>query len=265
MKGKCISIHSFRGGTGKSLLAANLALIYAKRGLRVALLDLDFRAPSLVGVFSKALKVPVECWLNDYLDGRCSSANSLVDVSGVYGLTGQLFVGLANPNVDVIKNMGEKSRSWETSSVRKLFSLRSKIFEEMGFDFCFYDTSPGIQYTSVNATLSSDLSIVVTTVDSFDLKRTEDMIRELYDAFEKKVVVLLNKVFPEPRGSVDVAREEAMRQVELVLGRRVLGAIPCYCDVLRADRSTILSVENPNHPFVKDLEVVADELEKQLK
>ena len=46
--GKSISIHSSRGGTGKTLLATNLAVLYAQSGLNVALIDLDFRAPSLM-------------------------------------------------------------------------------------------------------------------------------------------------------------------------------------------------------------------------
>ena len=77
MNKKCISIHSSRGGTGKSLLATNLAVLYAKKGLNVALLDLDFRAPSLEGIFSKAIPNPVDCWLNDYLNGRCSPQHAL--------------------------------------------------------------------------------------------------------------------------------------------------------------------------------------------
>ena len=166
MKSKCISIHSSRGGTGKSLLATNLAVIYAKKGVNVALLDLDFRAPSLEGVFSKIIKNPVECWLNDYLNGRCSVEDATVDISGNYSLKGKLLVGLANPNLNVMRNMAEKSRAWEVSAIKRLFSLRSYLFEKMKIDRVFLDTSPGVQYMSVNAAVSSDLSLVVTTLDS---------------------------------------------------------------------------------------------------
>ncbi|MCX8182203.1 MAG: P-loop NTPase [Candidatus Methanomethyliaceae archaeon] len=38
--GKFITIHSFKGGTGKSYLSVNLSTIYALRGKKVALLDL---------------------------------------------------------------------------------------------------------------------------------------------------------------------------------------------------------------------------------
>ena len=59
-KGRVISIHSSRGGTGKTVIATNLAAIYANKGLNVALLDLDFRAPTLAAVFSKTIKRPIK-------------------------------------------------------------------------------------------------------------------------------------------------------------------------------------------------------------
>ena len=85
------------------------------------------------------------------------------------------------------------------TAVKRLFSLRSTLFSDMNIDCCIFDTSPGIQYTSINAVVSSDISVVVTTLDSLDLKGVENMLVELYDAFAKRTVVLINKVFPETR------------------------------------------------------------------
>ena len=55
-----ISVHSFRGGTGKSNTTANLAVVYARRGMRVGVIDTDFfrdlrsRAAELRGVIRDA-------------------------------------------------------------------------------------------------------------------------------------------------------------------------------------------------------------------
>jgi len=158
--------------------------------------------------------------------------------------------------------MMEKSRAWEVSAIKRLFALRSNLFEEMNIDCCFFDTSPGVQYMSVNAAVSSDLSIVVTTLDSLDLTGTENMLHELYDAFEKKTVIVINKFFPEVRAPNNERKQDAIKRVEETLGRSVLGAIPCYCDVLQTDRSTVLAIEKPNHPFIRDLEAIVDKLEQ---
>jgi MinD-like ATPase involved in chromosome partitioning or flagellar assembly len=264
MKEKAISIHSSRGGTGKTVIATNLAAIFASKGLNVALLDLDFRAPSLATVFSKGIKDPVRHWLNDFLDGHCTVEQALINVSEGYNLKGKLLVGLANPRIDAIRNTMEKSRAWEVTAVKRLFSLLSTLFSDMNLDVCIFDTSPGVQYTSINAIVSSDLSVIVTTLDSLDLKGVENMLVELYDAFAKKTVVLINKVFPETRIWSSERQEDLISQMERVLKHPVIGVIPCYCDVLQAERTSLLAVDKPFHPFLKNLEEVAEKLERSI-
>jgi septum site-determining protein MinD len=264
MKEKAISIHSSRGGTGKTVIATNLAAIFASKGLNVALLDLDFRAPSLATVFSKGIKGPVRYWLNDFLDGRCTAEQALVDVSEEYHLGGRLLIGLANPAIDAIRNIMEKSRAWEVTAVKKLFSLLSSLFNDMNINCCIFDTSPGVQYTSINAVISSDISVVVTTLDSLDLKGVENMLVELYDAFAKRTVVLINKVFPETQIWSSERQESLVSQMERVLKHPVIGVIPCYCGVLQAERASLLAVDKPFHPFLKKLEEVAEKLERSI-
>jgi MinD-like ATPase involved in chromosome partitioning or flagellar assembly len=42
-----ISIHSFRGGTGKSNTTANIAAVLAARGFRTAVIDADIQSPGI--------------------------------------------------------------------------------------------------------------------------------------------------------------------------------------------------------------------------
>jgi septum site-determining protein MinD len=65
---KIIAVHSYKGGTGKTLFSVNLAATFAKAGKKVCVFDLDFRAPSLFAI----LKTPnADFWLNDYLNNTC--------------------------------------------------------------------------------------------------------------------------------------------------------------------------------------------------
>jgi septum site-determining protein MinD len=263
MKAKAISIHSSRGGTGKTVIATNLAIILASRGYNIAILDLDFRAPSLATVFSKVIKYPIKCWVNDFLNGQCGS-ELLIDVSDKYNLKGRLLIGLANPAIEAIRNVTEKSRAWEVTAVKKLFSLLSSLFNDINVDCCIFDTSPGVQFSSINAAVSSDNSVIITTLDSLDLKGTENMLINLYDALAKKTLVLVNKYSPETRiGSTEI-NEDLVRKLERMLKHPVIGLIPCYCDVLQTERTTLLAFEKPNHPFIKKLEEVAEKLEHEI-
>ncbi len=66
--GKIIAVHSYKGGTGKTLLSVNLAATFAKDGKKVAIFDLDFRAPSLFAILKAENS---EVWFNDYLNSNC--------------------------------------------------------------------------------------------------------------------------------------------------------------------------------------------------
>ena len=261
VKAKIIAIHSSRGGTGKTTIATNLAVTYARKGLNIALLDLDFRAPSLFGVFSKGIQSPVKRWLNDFMLDRYAVEQVLVDVSDKYGLDGKLLIGLANPAIEATRNMMGRSRAWEVTAAKKLFSIRTTLLTELDIDCCILDTSPGIQYSSINAVVSSDVAVVVTTLDSLDVKGVKNMLLEFYDEFEKKSVILMNKVFPQTRIWSNSRQNELVSQMEKSLERPIIGVIPCYCDILEADRASFLVLEKPNHPFSKDLQEVAEKLE----
>lgn len=259
--GKCVSIHSYRGGTGKTLLATNLAVLMAKRGLNVALLDLDFRAPSLVGVFSKDKTLPIDSYLNSYFDGRCPAEAAILDLTPHYKLNGKLLVGFSDPHIAAIRNIAEKSRSWEVSAVKRLLALQTRLFKELNINYCIMDTSPGVQYTSVNAAISSDLSIIISTLDSLDIQGSQSLLIDLYDALEKKTTILLNKVFPSAINMPTNWKNDTINQAQSTFTHPVINAIPCYCDVLQTKRSCILAIEKEQHPFVRDLTEVLETLD----
>ena len=69
--GKIVSIHSFRGGTGKSNTTANLAAFIAEADKRVAVIDTDIQSPGIHVLFGLD-EQDIGYSLNDYLWGNCS-------------------------------------------------------------------------------------------------------------------------------------------------------------------------------------------------
>ena len=252
---KIIAVHSYKGGTGKTLLSVNLAAILAKRGKKVCLFDLDFRAPSLFAV----LKVDnAECWLNDYLNGTCEINKVLIDLSSRVKGNGKFFTALANPATEAIRDMSAKDRKWEMRALGRLLSLRNTLLNEKEFDYLIFDTSPGLQYSSINAIVTADYVVVATTGDRSDVDGTRRMLRELYNLFEKKTGLVLNKVLDSASKS---KRDEMYNKVRTIYQVPLLGLVPCFCEILRAEGNSIFVQDKPDHPFTKILDEMVKKIE----
>ena len=256
MMGKIIAVHSYKGGTGKTLLSINLSAALAKHGKNVCLFDLDFRAPSL----STLLRIEkAERYLNDYLNNTSDISKVLIDVSDRVGNSGKFFVALANPGTEAIRDMSGKDRKWEMRALGRLLALRTLLMDGQGFDYLIFDTSPGLQYSSINAIVSADLVLVATTFDRSDVDGTRRMLRELYDLFEKKTEVVLNKVLDV---SSKTGKDDIQTKLKDIYQVPLLGVVPCFCDILKAQGGTIFAQEKPDHPFTRILNDMVKSIDK---
>ena len=77
---KIITVHSYRGGTGKSNLTANLAVTMARHGQRVGIIDTDVQSPGIHVLFGLD-ETTIDRTLNDYLQGRCAIEETVYDLS----------------------------------------------------------------------------------------------------------------------------------------------------------------------------------------
>lgn len=249
-----ITLHSYKGGTGKTLLSLNLAATFVKLGKKVCLFDLDIRAPSLFAI----LKVDNnQFWLNDYLNGACGINEVMIDLSAKINGNGKFFVALANPGTEAIRDVSSKDRKWEMAALGKLLSLRNTLIKNQKFDYLMFDTSPGLQYSSINAIVASDFVIVATTADRSDVNGTQRMLRELYNAFGKKTGLVINKVLESPP---KLKKEEMEAKVKSAYQVPLLGIVPCFCEILRAQGNQIFVQEYPDHPFTITIQKIAESI-----
>lgn len=246
-----ITVHSYKGGTGKTLIAVNLAMIYASRGKNVCLLDLDFRAPSLSSTF----KNKKQYWINDYLDKICKIDRVLNDYTPNYIEEGKLFVGLANPSTEAIREMASKNRKWEMEALGRIINLKTSLLDKGLFDYVIIDSSPGIQYSSINAIIAADLVLMVTSVDRSDLQGTQRTINDLYDIFEKKTGIIINKVPPTIFSGETLLKLDT-RQIPLV------DLVPCSCDILKSSGDYLFIFKSPHHPVTKTFQKIATKIEQ---
>lgn len=249
-----ISFHSYKGGTGKTLLSVNLATILASKGKKTCLLDFDFNAPSLSSIFQKNDE---KYWLNDYLNKTCNIERVLNCCSNIIDMKGNLYVGLANPSTQAIREMTSKDRKWQMQSLNKILSLKNDLFDKLSFDYLIFDTGPGLQYSSINAIFASNASFVVTSIEQSDLKGTHIMIEDLYQHFNNEIEIILNKFPP------DFYNSKNPKAFADFLGEPVKMAIPCFCDLLNSDGEFFFVFNYPDHAFSKNLYELAEKIEEQ--
>jgi septum site-determining protein MinD len=255
--GKSLAFHSYKGGTGKTSLVVNLGALFAKQGANVCLLDYDFRAPSLNVLF----KANPKFWLNDYLEDKCGIIDTLVDESDRLNLRGKLWVGFANPSLEALTDIMSKDRKWEVKALTKTLASKKEIFEQKKVDYLLFDTSPGAQYSSINALAGADLISLVMKADEFDLEGTKELSKGVYEALGRKSGIVLNKI-PIEQIAAGGGREKFGKQIESDMGLPLVGMIPCMCELMAYGGKIIYTIEKPEHTFTKSLSEIGETLKK---
>jgi len=254
---KTMAFHSYKGGTGKTSLVVNLGALYAKQGANVCILDYDFRAPSLNVLFKEKPKL----WLNDYLDGRCDINDTIVEESVKYDLRGKLWVAFANPSLDALKDVMSKDRRWEVKALSKTLAGKKEIIEQKKVDYLIFDTSPGAQYSSINALAGADLVSLVMKADEFDLEGTKELSKGVYEALGRKSGVVLNKI-PLEQIAASGGKEKFGKEIEASVGLPLVGLIPCMCELMAAGGKSIYTLDKPDHAFSRAVGEIADTMKK---
>ncbi|MFW9991165.1 MAG: MinD/ParA family protein [Candidatus Odinarchaeota archaeon] len=265
-----VCIHSFKGGTGKTSLAINIAAILARNGQDVTLLDFDFAAPSLHTIFN----VKPNYYLNDFISEKCNVEDLLVDLSSKFpSCEGKFKVGFADPETESIRFMITQGRKWQMKAIGRIMTLKRALARNHGMDYLFLDTSPGVSYNSVNAIVASDKVLLIVKLDTTDFSGTLMMLKGIHAELERETYLILNKV---PLSSEEVkihtsdleasnlqgTPEEYLKflkeKFSSVKGKffTIAGVMPCYCSVTLSRSEEILAFSQPDHLFVKGIKEI---------
>jgi MinD-like ATPase involved in chromosome partitioning or flagellar assembly len=168
---KIISTHSFRGGTGKSNTTANLAVLVARAGHRVGIVDTDIQSPGIHVIFGLG-EQEFKKSLNDYLWGRCRIEEAAYDVTA--GCIGNVADGAARPRVFLIPSSlraGEIARILrEGYDVALLNDGLQDVVKRLELDYLFIDTHPGVNEETLLSIAVSDLLILIVRPDQQDFQ-----------------------------------------------------------------------------------------------
>ncbi len=257
---KTLAFHSYKGGTGKTTLIANLAALYAKKGMNVCLLDFDLYAPSLGMYFRKKPNIYLNALLRGDLDrpgDKLDASSLIVDLSSELDLKGKLLLGFSSPNKEDIGEIEfQHDQKWQLKAIKRFQSFKNQLFNEHNIDCLLLDTSPGIRYWSINALAMSNMLFLIMKTSDMDIQGTKKMTSDIYDVLirygKSKYFLVLNKV---PDGSNqkglygDLTELAWSGELEQDIGTQIVGSVPCCCDVQFSKHEFLYAIKNPEHPF----------------
>ncbi len=238
--GKIITIHSFRGGTGKSNLSANLAVWTAQQGNRVAVIDTDVQSPGIHVIFGLG-REKISHTLNDFLRGNCTISDTSVDLTKKLGLRrGSLYVIPASLNAKEITRILREG--YEVADLRKGFI---DIVREKKLDYLFIDTHPGVDRETLLSMATTDYLFIVMRVDEQDFLGTAITI-EISKKLSVPHVSLIVNMVP---GIYDF--ENVRYEIERQFGIKVATIIPLYKQMFELGSRHLMTLKYPNHEFTK--------------
>ena len=250
---RIVSIHSFRGGTGKSNTTANLAAQVALVGKRVGVVDTDIQSPGIHVLFGLD-ETKMGKTLNDYLYGRCE-INEIPLSIGEHAIDAPGRAKLAGKNLWLIpssirgREISQVLR--EGYDVNRLNEGLQTIIEVLNLDYLFIDTHPGLNEETLLSVAISDVLILLLRPDNQDLQGTAvtvDIARNLDVPY---LLLAVNKALSKYDPS------DIKNQMEDLFGAPVAGVMPLSEDLVDNSSADLFSLKEPNHAWSKALVDIA--------
>lgn len=279
---RTVTFYSYKGGTGRSLLLANLAMLVARLGRRVVALDLDLEAPGLHYKLLPGQGAPATGAV-DWLAARrrAQETPNLADITTAVPVAaplrkgGELTLIPAGraPSGDYFELVqGLHLDEWLLADgVDAFLDLAAAIEQDLNPDYLFIDSRTGITTSNAVTTRVLADAVVVLTLDSAEqLEGTRAVLRTLQPLTSLRTNESLDLHVVHGRS---VADDRALNRIRSYLvepgwpARHTVAIAPDHCHSVRHDqdmaRAEFLPMALPEPhvgPLHKDYLAIANAL-----
>jgi MinD-like ATPase involved in chromosome partitioning or flagellar assembly len=245
-----IAVHSFRRGTGKSHIAANIAALLALEGHRVAVVDTNLHSPGIEMLFNLRDE-EVGHWLNDYLSGECEIEQAVYDVSEKLGhpIEGRIYLVPASSRA---RHVARALRHGYDLS--ELGSAVRQLARSLQLDAVVIDTAAGVHDETLNVLAAVDAVGIVLRLDHQDYQGTSVIVRLAQRLEIPRTLLVVNNTLPG--FDTEVVRAE----VEQTYGCQVAALLPSTDEMRMLESKSIFVLRYPDHPLTAELRLVASQL-----
>jgi len=234
-----VSIHSFRGGTGKSNTTANLAAVLAQSGHRVGVIDTDIQSPGIHILFGLAGDA-ITASLNDFLWHGRPIKDAALDVTpnGDAGIAGKIFL------IPSSIKPGEITRVLrEGYDAQRLTHGLRELVDVLNLDVLMIDTHPGLNEETLLSLVISDALLVVLRPDQQDYEGTGITVKVAQGLQVPRMLLVVNKT----PAILDPVAVQA--KVEQAYGCDVAAVMPHTDEMMNLASEGIFVLRYPNHPL----------------
>ena len=244
---KIISIHSFRGGTGKSNTTANLAALLAAEGKRVGVVDTDILSPGIHVLFGLE-QAQTLLTLNEYLWGRCDIEQAAHDVTASLDaeVSGKIFL------VPSSISAGEIARILrEGYDVGLLNDGIAELAKKLSLDVVLIDTHPGLNEETLFSIAISDVLLLILRPDQQDFQGTSVTVEIARKLNVARMLLVVNK-------SPSVLDPAALKtRVEKLYDCDVAAVLPHSDDLMVLASAGVFVLRHPDHEVTSGLKRIA--------
>jgi MinD-like ATPase involved in chromosome partitioning or flagellar assembly len=245
-----VSVHSFRGGTGKSNTTANLAALMAASGQRIGVIDADIQSPGIHVIFGIDGD-EIAATLNDFLWHGRSIGSVAQDVTDRLGarMEGKLYF------IPSSMQPGEITRVLrEGYDAQRLTEGLRSLVDELSLDALFIDTHPGLNEETLLSLVISHTLVIVMRPDRQDYEGTGITARVAQELEVPRRLMVVNKA-PEAWDPVAIAK-----RVEDAYGCEVAAVLPHSDELMTLASEGVFALRHPDHPMTALYRQVVDRL-----
>lgn len=205
-----VTLHARRGGTGKTALAANLAVTAAQQGLRVGLVDLDLLNPGLHILFGAQAQGAGTC---QTLTGDCRLEDAVQDVTNRLRMpaSGKIFL------LPVAQTTAAALESLPTAAQAANFYRQLRGWaQDAALDMLLLDNYPGVAEFALFWLAAADYSLLTLRLDQQDYQDTALLVELARRLEVQRLGLVVNGVTPQVLPGKVKARVEQTYAVEVL-------------------------------------------------
>jgi len=156
-----LMVHSFKGGSGKTLYSTNLANHLSRdKEKQVLLIETDFDMPAFQSIFTSSNP---DIFLNDFLSSKSTQIDNYI-----YPVQDRYDVIFCDEVFNPSHKIFGRDQSWFSSKKMQLEEALSKL----DYDFVIFDTKPGVGLFTINLLLITNYVFIMMRTDKQSIRGT---------------------------------------------------------------------------------------------